>query len=139
MSSRVPDENPRVHRADKATLFVQGEFGFGFRKFEVRWIEWEERPYAQYAHAIHVRFVPRGARRPRGFVHAGINWPFVVVAGWNVPDLTAEDFDTVREDAQVRVQQSRHRSFSPEWAVEFDAGLRAYLAHGGRILIDGRS
>jgi hypothetical protein len=138
MTSRAADESSGVQRAEKATLFVQGEFGFGFRKFEVRWIEWEERPYAQYPYATHVRFVLKGARRPRSFVHAGINWPFVIVAGWNVPSLTADDFETLREDSSVSVRQSRHNSFSPAWRAELDAGLRAYLARGGGIILDAR-
>jgi hypothetical protein len=119
-------------------LFVQGDFGFGFRKIPCRWIEWEDRPYAQYPHAVHVRFVPKGGRSVRGFVRHGIDKPFVILAGWNVPDLTAGDFELLREDRTMRVEQSRHTAFSPSWEAEFDAGLRAYAARGGRVLFDGR-
>ena len=139
MSFRLEHPTVSANRAEKATLFVQGDFGFGFRKILCRWIEWEERPYAQYAHAIHVRFVPKGGRSVRGFVKHGIDRPFVILAGWNVPDLTASDWELVREDESVRVQQVRHTSFSPAWEREFDAGLERYLARGGRVVLDARS
>jgi hypothetical protein len=137
--SRVTGGEPHdVHRAEKATLFVQGEFGMGFRKMEVRWIEWVDRPYAQHPHALHVTFVPKGARSERSFVHHGVSWPFLVVAGWNVPDLTRGQFETLYETPDVVVQQGRHRAFSPAWREELDAGLQAYVSRGGRILVDGR-
>jgi len=124
---------------EKATLFLQGDFGFGYHKIPCRWIEWEERPYAQYSHAIHVRFVPKGGRSVRGFVHHGINSPFVILAGWNVPDLTKSDWELIREDESMCVQQVRHTSFSPEWDTEFDKGLDRYRGRGGRLAFDGRT
>jgi hypothetical protein len=105
---------------------------------EVRWIEWIDRPYAQYPHAIHVTFVPKGARRARTFVQHGRNWPFVVVAGWNVPNLTSDQFKTLYDTPDVTVREGRHTAFSPAWQEEFDAGLDAYVRHGGRLLFDGR-
>jgi hypothetical protein len=125
-------------RVEKATIFFQGDFGFGFHRVPCRWIQWREGPYAQYRNAVHVRFVPKGKRSVRQLVHHGINQPLVILSGWDVPDLTKPDFEFVKDDTKVRVMQSRHTAFSSEWEDEFDAGLRRWAGRGGRVLLDAR-
>lgn len=133
-AARADVATVQTERYGRATLYVAREFGFGFGRVEAREVTIEERPYAQYPTALHVTFMPKGARRERGFVCAGINSGFVVLAGWGHPDLTGDIYGP--ENAHGS-RHGRHTAFSSAWMTEFRARLAAHLGKtGARVLRD---
>jgi hypothetical protein len=116
------EEAPEIIRLDRATLYREGDFGFGYRKHEVRNVRIRVRPYAQYRHAVEVTFTPRGARRPRQFYetsHASL----IVFEGWG-HSLTPESMYGRPSDDGVAV--SKHTAFSPEWGKSFAEKIASY-------------
>ncbi len=114
-----------MERFENVTLFHEGMFGFN--KVECRWVEVEVRPYAQYAEAVHVRFVEKGKRKVHGFVCAGLDGHFAILAGYGHPSLGPSAF--VRKDEVSTV--SRWASCDPRWAMGFVWHLTNYSEETG--------
>jgi hypothetical protein len=117
-------------RVENATIYRGG--GFGFRRTECRWVEWETKPYAQHASALHVRFVEKGKRNPYGFVMCGhADAGFVIVRGHGHPvefSPTMTEERDVGNGTSVVTSITRHCSFDPAWTREFRAGFAKYIA-----------
>lgn len=117
----------QLQKFEKATIYTTSEFMGNVTKTEVRRGEIEVKPYAQYAEAIHVKFVPKGARKLRGFVKS--HKPYVIVLeGHGHPDPDSL-YGAYREtqDGEAAVASGRYRSFDPRWVEDFEASLNEYL------------
>jgi hypothetical protein len=115
-------EQTIVTKLDRGTLYLRSEFLGNYIRVEARNIEITIRPYAQYASAVEVRFVPRGARKVRGFVQT--SYPsLVVLEGWD----HFEPADAYRPSV-VGGKVSAHLCHSEGWSRDFAAELDAYLA-----------
>ncbi len=114
---------------EKATLYyVSGMFGY--HKTEAKNVTIELIRYAQYDRAYKVTFVPKGKRSPKAFVKCGINSPFIVVKGFDNPDVAS--WLTPEEGGG---SMSRYSSCDPRWQSEFDAAI---VKHGVEVAFDGR-
>lgn len=118
-----PDRKLTLH-TQQSTMYAQG--GYGMSKVEVREILIETGPYAQYAAAVFVTYIPRGARKPKAFVQT-YRPDLVVLAGWDHfspddPMLPAQEIGN-----GVSVSAGRYRSCDPRWASDFGGTLGRYL------------
>lgn len=117
----------------KVTIYIEGMFGFSH--VEASACEVEVRPYAQYPRAVHLTFIPKGARKPRGTVKyphgdrtgAGV----VMLEGWGHPENLVEVFRRVDENGGI----TRYLSCDPRWATEFNEAFDAYVAKTGATVI----
>lgn len=95
---------------------------FGWVREECLGVTVTVKPYAQHAQAEEVRYVPRGARKQRAFVHAGGDGRFVIVEGWGHPE--PRDASDPTDDGGTI---TRHTCYSPE----YDREMAETLAHAG--------
>ena len=122
MNAAIETEKPEVTRFENVTIYREAMFGFV--RVEAKRVEISKGPYAQWREAVHVRFVEKGKRATRGFMHAGGDGGFVILKGWGHPEEFAPTFDERDDDSRI----TRHSSYSPEWASEFKAALAGYIA-----------
>ena len=118
----------------KATVYTKGEFMGNIIKTEVRKVEVNERPYAQYANALELRIVKKGARKERGKVLTGPAPFLVVVKGHGHPepgDLFGGD-KTVDANGTVTMRGT-YAAFDKGWVEDFrkDVDLE-----GAEVLFD---
>lgn len=115
----------------KATIYSQSDLGLGLRKTEARNLKVQIIPYAQYANAVEITFIPKGKRNERVITettHAAT----VVLAGWGhalQPDgvyLPATKAETGAETAR-----GRYRSCDSRWVSDFMSSLAAYASATG--------
>jgi hypothetical protein len=133
-----PPPQPTELALDKATIYSENSFGMGYSKHEVRALKIHAAPYAQYSSAIHVQFVPKGARRGRSFTQT-YKPTLVVLDGWGHTLAPPSMFGTPEVSPRgLVVRQGRHSGFSDEWGNEFRAQLAAYLESnpGARLMAD---
>lgn len=118
-----------VAKLNRGTLYVRSEFLGNYVAIEAKDIEVAFRPYAQYASAIEVRFTPKGARKPRGFIQ-DYSPSLVVLDGWgHFSPASAYDGTST----------SRHLCHSEGWSKDFAGELAAYLERSGaKIAADFR-
>jgi hypothetical protein len=117
----------------KATIYRSGMFGI--TATEVTSLGISVGKWAQYASAVHVRYVPKGKRSPRGEMIS--HDPYLVILeghGHVKPDGM---YDPAKSEAGGQV--SRYASCDPRWRSDFDAKLSAYLStSGAKVLHDFR-
>lgn len=105
---------------EKATIYTTGEFFGNIQKIEVRRGSVEVKPYAQHTDAVHVKFVPKGGRRLRGFVKS--YKPFVmIVKGHGHPEPAELFGKTISEGDGVTVKQGTYAAFDERWVEDFKA------------------
>jgi hypothetical protein len=121
--------------AKKITLYKQGDFGMAWHKYEISAWLIQRRPYAQYAQAVEVTFLPKGAQKMRRFMITDPN--VIVVSGWGHP-ASPTMWSEETKSGEVTTTKSRHLSFSPEWKGEVEGMLKK---SGAKILmsLDGYS
>lgn len=119
-------ELTEVFALPKATIYT--EEIFGFTRTEVRDLEIHEGKYAQYDHALRVRFTPKGKRKQRG---AWLTYKptFLVMEGWGVGPEPRDAFKSTGPISSI----TRHGTCSPEWEKE----MREQLV-GVEIAFDAR-
>jgi hypothetical protein len=119
------------------TLYFRGDFLGNMLKVEARHAKVVLRPCAQYPRAVHFEWLARGKRRARRTLETS-RPTLLVLDGWGHPDPDGA-FEVVEERADVRVEQSRYRTYDDRWQTDFNARIGAYLAQGnGRVLADLR-
>jgi hypothetical protein len=108
-------------------------------KFECRTLRVEVGPYAQYAAAVRLTYVPKGSRKERE--HVETYRPCAVILaghGHMCPDGLFDE-STRKTEGDISTVRSRYLSCDPRWQGDFDAKLAAYVAEGkGRIVADFR-
>lgn len=129
---------PLELRAARCTAYRLGSFGY--RRVELREIETRVAPYAQHKAALHVTWIEKGQRTPRGFVdHGRRGVGLIVLAGYGHPEpydwLSAPKLRTEGSGVVVSTSVSRWASCDPQWAHEFDRQMRDYLAGLGPALL----
>lgn len=84
-------------------------------------------PYAQFANAVHVRFVKRGGRRELGYVETSATT--LVLDGWEhvAPDGLFPQSRPFEPGEQAIVVRARHSGCSAAWHTEFNAMIDAYM------------
>lgn len=135
MMNTTTTEAAVIETADKcfarATLYVRGEFLGNIHRVEARNVRIRIVKYAQYAAAVEVTFVPKGARRERVITQA-YGPSLVVLDGWGHFEPGAAFVQVGEADADgTTVSRSRHSSCSEGWAKDFAGELDAYLASTG--------
>lgn len=110
----------------KATIYTTDGFGC-VTKIEVRGGSVEIGPYAQYREALKVRYVPKGARKTRGFVKD--YKPYVVVLEGHGHPTPNGMFDNGKRETTngVTAVQSQYHAFDSRWVNDWEATLRSYL------------
>jgi hypothetical protein len=113
---------------EKATIYTTGELMGNVQKVEVRRGDVEVKPYAQFSDAVHVKYVPKGARRQRGFVKSFK--PFVLILeGHGHPDPDSLFGEAVPSSVEgVSVAHGRHSAFGDEWTNDFRGMMGRYIA-----------
>lgn len=116
------------------TIYHSGMFGV--QKIEGTLIECGTKPYAQYKSAPFVKFVPKGKRKPAGFVQ-GYNPYIVIVEGHG--HISPDDAYTSPVDTGtgLTVRQSRYSCFDERYKTEFDKRLTDYIKDK-KVLMDIR-
>ena len=114
----------------KTTLYLIGGMG-NVTRVECREVRVWNAPYAQHQDAIHLQFVPKGKRNPRGIVLTYQPW-FVVVEGQDGPDTGGIFGESTQEANGVSTAKSRYSSHDPRWVEYFEGRLEASDA---RILV----
>jgi hypothetical protein len=121
-------------KAEKATIFVRSDMGFGIRKYEVRNLRIEIAPYAQHSNAVKATFTYRGHRKSSSLVET-FRPTLVVVQGWG-HDLTPDSmFGATTKGDGVETTMSRYSSCDSRWDSDFAAKLDAYLANSDASLV----
>jgi hypothetical protein len=108
-------------------------------KVECRTLRIEVKPYAQYAAAVHLYFVPKGSRRERSCVETSC--PAVIVLdGYKQMDPDGiYDESTRKTTGNVSTVRARYLSCDPRWQSDFDVKLAEHVAEGkGKIVADFR-
>lgn len=110
--------------AQRVTIYVMNEFGFGAVRIECsRWFA-EYMKWAQYDRALNVLFVPKGAKKVRGKVE-GYKPYLLVLEGWGHPDTRASGDGT-----------TSFTSFHPAHMSNFDQMIDEYIATKGvKVLV----
>lgn len=104
---------------------------FGWVRAECSGVTIIVKPYAQHAQAEEVRYIPRGARKQRGFVHAGGDGRFVIVDGWGHP-APREATDPTGDGETI----TRHTCYSPEYDRELATALAGTpIAYNGGLTL----
>lgn len=109
------------------TMYYGGSFGV--QKLECKLIDFGTKPYAQYKDAAFVRYVPKGKRKPCGFV-MGYHPFILILEGVNHPnpdDAFGPAKITVYESGEVITKQTRYSSFDERYNTEFDSKIESYL------------
>ncbi len=111
----------------KATIYIMGEFGMGYKRLEVKTCQAKRVKYAQYDAAVELRWRKPRQRNDRGTTQTDYA-NAVILAGWGhaEPD---DGYDWSPADANgTKIGRSRHSSCSDGWNTEFAAMLDGYLA-----------
>lgn len=127
---------------DRVTIYFRGGLG-AISRVECRTAEVRVRGWAQYPAAVECRFVPKGARKERGFVQS-YRPSLLVLDGWGHPEP-----DGMFDESQAEVRQTRagtvtsvmarYSACSDGWQRDFDAMVADYLERSGaRVLADFR-
>jgi len=116
------------------TIFTSSGF-FGVHKEEAWLLEHGTRPYAQYPAAPFVKFVPKGKRKPTGWI--GTYKPYcVILAGHGLPVDPGSPFDPVESTTPgVACTASRYSSCDDRYATDFNAQLNKFLAEYPETLV----
>lgn len=109
------------------TMYYGGSFGV--QKCECKLIDFGTKPYAQYKDAAYVKYVPKGKRKPCGFVLT--SYPFlIIIEGVNHPN-PADSFGpsktTHYDSGSVVTKETRFSSFDERYKTEFDSNFEEYL------------
>lgn len=128
----IPKPNPdRDFHKEKATLYIQGEFGMSWHKKELTSWFVQKRPYAQYGQAIEMVFKPKGMQKLRRvFITSD---KMILASGWGLPDVGDMYGAEQSSEPGVSARMSRHMAFSPEWKSEIAESLKK---KGSKILVD---
>ncbi len=119
------------HIGKQVTIYSKSSFGVN--KFEGKILEFGQQPYAQYPNATFVKFIPKGKRKPYGFIE-GYNPYFVIIEGYNHPN-TLDAFKQVSEE----VQASKYSCYDERYLTEFDEVLNKYIEENKcTVLLDVR-
>ena len=110
---------------NKATIYRKSDF-IGIVKSEVKNLKILRGPYAQYADAIFLEFVPAGKRKAVRIVGSYAPY-FLILNGHGHPE-PGSAMELVSSDAFVTVQKSKYLSFDPRYTSDFDAEIAPYLA-----------
>jgi len=102
---------------ENCTLYWQGGFGYGSAK--VKWVKIRIGQYAQYPAAVHIEYLEKGKRKPRGFVQT-YKPSLVIAEGHDNPEPPSFLGDYKAEGDGVMVAQSRHSSCSSGWKDDFE-------------------
>jgi hypothetical protein len=125
---------------DNVTLYVESEFGFGYRKIECRTLTVEIRKYAQYEAAVDLCFVPKGKRKERQVIEA-YKPSAVILSGFGHPEppdaFTKAVTTTNADGTEVTTSQSRGLSNDPMYANEFGKMLAEYLKDTKKLHFSG--
>jgi hypothetical protein len=126
----------------KFTLYWRGQDignSGAVHRLEVSSIGHTVGPYAQWTNAVHVCFVPKGARKMREIVETGGS--VLILEGWGHPDAPdAYGPEMPGAAAGVSTRRSRHLSCSAEWQREFDGVIAAHtVTTGATVVADYRS
>jgi hypothetical protein len=89
---------------ENCTLYWQGGFGYGSAK--VKWVKIRIGQYAQYPAAVHIEYLEKGKRKPRGFVQT-YKPSLVIAEGHDNPEPPSFLGDYKAEGDGVMVAQSR--------------------------------
>jgi hypothetical protein len=119
--------NTVAAHATNCTLYFRGSSlgsSYGVERVECREVLIEVGPYAQYEAAVHVSFIPKGARRARSFVQTYAP-NVVVLAGWGSVAPDSAMLPEVETTPSVSVAKGRYRSCDPRWDSDFAAKLEA--------------
>lgn len=112
---------------EKATIYTTSELMGNIVKTEVRKGEVEIKPYAQYSKAVHVRYVPNGKRKKRGFVKS--HEPFVLILeGHGHPEADSLYGEAeATQNGKVSVARGRYRCFHSGWVDDFRSLISAHI------------
>lgn len=123
-------------KADKATIYFQG--GYGMVKIEARTVEFVERAFAQYSAAYEIKWIPKGARRPRGVVVSD-HPSYLIIEGWGHPDVDDAFGPVVETGPGVGVAMGRYASCDTRWLSDFDKKIDPYILRtGAKVVLDIR-
>lgn len=120
---------PLPLEAVQVTIYHRGEFGFAYQRIEARSVKVEAKQYAQYQRALSVVFVPKGARKARGFVET-YRPELVILSGWGHP-IPADPFKDLGGGCSV----SRATSHDESWGLEFEKLIRPVLEASPDVLL----
>lgn len=114
------------------TLYVTG--GFGVSRIEGKLIEHGRKKHAQYDAAAYVHILPKGKRKPIGYI-TGYKPSFLILAGHGHPEPDTGFVEKDIGDTGMVCKASRYASFDPRYQSEFDAMIAAYLADKPGIVV----
>lgn len=133
---------PAAGEKIKVTIYTTSEMMGHVVAREGTLVECGRRKYAQYDSAPFVTYIPKGCRKPEGFVK-GYRPYLLVVKGWGRVKPGELYGKSISNDGVVEVRQSTHKSFDDGWIRDFEAVLAGALSRGELkaedIIFDGRA
>lgn len=106
------------------TIYTSG--AFGVQKIEGKILDFGTKPYAQYKEAVFVHYIPKGKRKPTGFV-VGYRPYVVILEGIGHPEPD-DAFGPSKDDGVLITKQTRYSSFDERYSTEFDQKIEKYLS-----------
>lgn len=121
---------------NKTLVTIYSAGTFGVEKIEATLVDFGTKPYAQYPSAPFVHYIPKGKRKPVGFIK-GYNPYIVIVEGHNHID-PADAFTKPKvAESGLITRQSRFTCFDDRYKTEFDSTLTEYIKDK-KVLMDVR-
>lgn len=117
------------------TIYYRSELMGTISSMECRSVEIEIRKYAQYENAVHVKFIKKGARKPRGFVQTHKPSLIVVEGHKNIKPLGMFEGGKQVVSEDMTTTEAKHTAFSDGYADDFDQMLEEWLAKSGRVML----
>lgn len=115
-----------VADSGKFTIYIPSS-GFGnVLRIEAKSVLLLQDDYAQYSHALYIRYQKRNARKQVSGHHL-TEAPILVVRGWGHPAPDSVMVPTGEKLADESVSVSRHELFSDKWGKDFVRDMTEYL------------
>lgn len=104
----------------KATILYKGILG-NIQSKHIWLLEHGRAKYAQYPSAVFIKYIDKGARKPKGFWQS-YNPYLVILDGWQkIENQGMWGTPTRDEETGITTQVAKYASFDERWSKDFDA------------------
>ena len=132
-TGRVSEETKQIAKIQKVklsdkrmvTIYTSSDMFGSIIKAEGELLDYGVKQYAQYDAAPFARFIPKGKRKPTGFVK-GFQPYVLILEGLGHP-TPAGMFDAPVVQGDVIIKQSTYTSFDEGYKTDFDKKMSEYI------------
>jgi len=111
----------------KATIYTVNDMGMAINKTEVRGLEMETKPFAQYPEALWITFIPKGKRKARRIVRRPQQYTLVLLGHGHPDPGDMYGPPSTPDENGTTTRHSRYMSFDKRWVTDFQAIIMPYI------------